>query len=261
MTNKYKIGIMGVGTVGGALKSYFEDKGIKLFIYDKNNKGSLPEVNKADIIFICVPTPFDKKIGLDLSCVQEAFKNISGKKIVVIKSTVLPGTTEKFQKKYPFHKILFNPEFLTEKNAKNDMKFPDEQIVGFTKESKGVAKNILKILPKAPFKKTVKASEAEMMKYFANTFLSVKVIFANQMYDLCQKLGIDYKTVKKIAVADKRIGDSHLDVFFDGYRGYGGKCLPKDTKALISFAESTGVDLKLHKTVEEINFKLTSDKR
>jgi len=258
---KYSIGIIGLGTVGGALENYFKENGAPLFVYDKNGRGSLDEVNKADVIFVCVPTPFNKKNGFDLSYVEDAFENILGRKIVVIKSTVLPGTTEKLQKKYPGHKILFNPEFLTERNAKNDMKFPDKQIVGFTSKSREIAENILRILPDAPFKKIVDARDAEMVKYFTNTFLASKVVFANQMYDLCKKSGIDYETVKKIVTADNRIGDSHLDIFFDGYRGYGGKCLPKDTRAIIHFADSMGVDLKLHKTVEEINNNLISGKK
>ena len=260
-SKKYSIGIIGLGTVGGALENYFKEKGAPLFVYDKNGRGSLVKVNKADVIFICVPTPFDKKNGFDLSYVEDACKNISGEKIVIIKSTVLPGTTEKLQKKYPGHKVLFNPEFLTERNAKNDMKFPDKQIVGFTSKSREVAGDILRILPDAPFKKIVSARDAEMVKYFINTFLASKVVFANQMYDLCKKSGIGYETVKEIVAADNRIGDSHLDIFFDGYRGYGGKCLPKDTRAIICFADSIGVDLKLHKTIEEINNNLISGKK
>lgn len=250
---------MGLGMVGGALLRYFEKKGIKPFGYDKNRKiGSIEEANQADVIFICVPTPFIEGSGFDLSCVEEACKNISGNKIVVIKSTVLPGTTEKLQEKYPQHKFLFNPEFLVEKNADECMQNPERQIVGYTDSSRELAKDILSILPDAPFKKIIKSNEAEMVKYFGNTFLSVKVIFGNQMHDLCKAAGIDYDVVKECALEDKRIGPSHLDVYYDGYRGYSGKCLPKDTRALIQFADEHGVDLKLHKIVEEINNKLVN---
>ena len=111
-----KFGVIGVGMVGGALQRYFEKiREIKPFLYDKGkNLGSPQEINKAEVIFICVPTPFNKeKESFDLSCVEDAFSNIEGEKIVVIKSTVLPGTTEYFQRKYSQHKILNNPEFLT----------------------------------------------------------------------------------------------------------------------------------------------------
>jgi len=121
-----KLGIIGVGMVGGASKNYFERKGIKPFLYDKGkNLGSIEEVNQADVIFICVPTPFDKEKGFNLSFIEGACRDILGKKIIVIKSTVLPGTTEKLQKKYSQHKFLFNPEFLTEITADQDMNYPD----------------------------------------------------------------------------------------------------------------------------------------
>ena len=255
-----KIGIIGVGMVGGALRRYFEKKGVRLFLYDEGkNLSSLEEVNQADVIFICVPTPFNKEKGFDLSCLEKTGQNIKGQKIVVIKSTVWPGTTEKFQKKHPQHKFLFNPEFLVEEKADEGMQNPDRQIIGYTENSRDVSEEILRILPRAPFEKIIPATEAEMVKYFGNTFLSTKVIFGNQIYELCQKLGIDYEIVRESASADKRIGPSHLDVRHGGYFGYGGKCLPKDIRALIQFADKNGIDLKLHKAVEEINNQLMKE--
>jgi len=261
-SNKKTIGVCGVGMVGGALKRYFEKKEMKPFLYDKGkNLGSIEQINQADIIFICVPTPFNKEKGFDLSFVEEACENISSEKIIVIKSTVLPGTTEKLQQKYSQHKFLFSPEFLTELTADQDMEYPDRQIIGYTKQSYSIAGDILQILPLAQFERVMPATEAEMVKYFGNTWFSTKVIFANQMYDLCKKLGIDYNRVMEAAGADKRIGRTHLDVFHKNYRGYGGKCLPKDIRALVRFANEQGIDLKLHKIVEEINNKLMQKQR
>jgi len=260
-SKKPKIGIIGVGMVGGTLLRYFKKKKIKTFLYDKGKKlGSIDEVNKADIIFICVPTPFTKKKGFDLAYVEEAVSNIRGKKIVVIKSTVLPGTTETFQERFPQHKFLFNPEFLSEATADYDFQYPDRQIVGYTKKSKDIADDILKLLPKASFERVIPATEAEMVKYFNNTFNAIKVIFANQMYDLCQALNVNYDNIMEAAAKSKFIKTKdHLNIWHKGYRGYGGKCLPKDIRALIQFADSKGVDLKLHKTVEEINNQLMKD--
>lgn len=259
-SKNYRIGIMGLGMVGGALNKYFEKNGVETFKYDKGrNLGSIEEVNNADIIFVCVPTPFVEGSGLDFSYVEEACNNVKGSKIVVLKSTILPGTTERLQKKHPEHKLLFNPEFLVEENAEKDMENPDRQIVGYTDSSEDLAQTILALLPKAPFEKIVKSSEAEMIKYFGNTFLSMKVIFGNQMYDLCKKLGIDYNTVKECASQDKRILSSHLDVNHGGYRGYAGKCLPKDTKSLVYFADEKGMNLELLKAVEEINNRLAEE--
>lgn len=260
-----KLAVVGVGMVGGALQRYFKKQGFKhetnLFLYDKGrNLGSPEEVNKADVVFICVPTPFrteqnetNKPKGFDLSCVEDACQNLKGEKIIVIKSTVIPGTTEKLQQKYPQHKFLFNPEFLTEITADQDMNYPDRQLIGFTKQSYNVAKDIMLLLPLAPFERIMPATEAELVKYYGNNWFAVKVIYANQMYDLCEKLGLDYDRVMEAAAADKRIGRSHLEVFHKGYRGFGGKCIPKDIRALIQFADSKGIDLKLHKVVEQIN--------
>ena len=261
------IGIMGVGMVGGALKDYFEKKGKvvgkDLFLYDPfKGFDSTEELNKADVIFICVPTPYlkgpvpSKAEGFDLSYIEDAFSKIKVEKIVVIKSTALPGTTQKFQEKYPNHKILFNPEFLTELTAEQDMTYPDRQIIGYTEQSFTVAKDIILLLPLAPYEKIMPSTEAETVKYFGNNWFAVKVAFANQMYDVCQKLGISYDTVMEAASADKRIGPSHLTTPHKGYFGYGGKCIPKDIRAFIQFGDSLGIDLKLHKAAEEINNEL-----
>lgn len=254
-----KIGIVGVGYLGGAVKYWFDSQKFDAFFYDKHKEiGSFQDLNKAEIIFICLPTPFIEKDnkGFDDSAILEVLPQIRGEKIIVIRSTVLPGSTENYQKRFPRHKFLMNPEFLREKTAIQDYLNPERQIVGYTKESKGVAQDILKILPKAPFEKTIGAREAEMIKYFGNVFLANRVIFANQMYDICSRLGMDYDSVKECVGADHRIGCSHFDVFCDGYRGYSGACLPKDTKALIQFVERLGVKPKLFKIIDEINNEL-----
>jgi UDPglucose 6-dehydrogenase len=254
---KYKIGIIGSkGMVGGALKKYFTQKPhYELFLYDIAGEGSVEEVNRADYIYICVPTPSGNSNECDTNIVDSAVGLLRGNKVVIIKSTVIPGTTQKLQDKYQQHKFLFNPEFLTEVTADNDTQFPDRQIVGYTKQSFTTAKDIIQQLPLAPFERIVKSEEAEMCKYFGNTWFSTKVIFANQMYDICEKAKINYEAVKDMVAADKRIGRTHLDIFHKGNRGYGGKCLPKDTKALIYFSEELGIDPKLLKVVEEINNK------
>lgn len=260
--NTEKIGIMGVGMVGGALKRFFDELHVPLYVYDKYKKlGSVEEVNKADVVFICVPTPYDRKKGFLLTHVSEAIRSLCGEKIVVIKSTVIPGTTESFQKKYPQHSFLFNPEFLVEATAYENMVHPDRQIVGYTEKSKNLSEKILSFLPKAPFVSIISSTEAEMVKYTNNTFLATKVIFANQIYDLCKSLHINYDNIKECVAADPRIGKSHMDVAHRGYRGYGGKCFPKDMKAFIQFAKTKKVDLKLHKLVDGINEKLLKEQK
>ncbi len=257
MEEKSKVGIVGVGMVGGALNNYLQKRDdVEIFLYDKGRDlGSAEETNKADVVFICVPTPYNKNgDGFDLSFVESACKNLTGEKVVVIKSTVVPGTTEKLQVDYPRHKFIFNPEFLSEKTAQEDMEVPDRQIIGHTKESKDVSERVMNLLPDAPYKRIMPATEAEMVKYFNNTFNAIKVIFANQMYDLCEKIGVSYDSIMEASAKSKFIKtEDHLKIFHGGYRGYGGKCLVKDNRALIEFAKKNNLDLILHKTAEEIN--------
>ena len=254
----YVVGVMGIGMVGGSVARYLESRGMKPILYDPpRGLDSKEEINKAEMVFVCVPTPYDEERGgFDLSFVKTALTVLEGEKIVVLKSTILPGSTDQIQAEFPRHKILFNPEFLTEASADQDMSYPDRQIVGYTENSFNVAKDVMLILPLAPFERIVPAKVAEMIKYYNNTWFSTKVIFANQVYDVCEKMNIDYDLVRECASADKRVGPSHLDVFHKGYRGYGGKCLPKDTRAFIQLGDRLGADQKLLKVVEDVNNEL-----
>ncbi len=247
-----KIAIAGLGMVGGALSKWFKDA----ILYDPpKGMGSDEELNTADIIFICVPTPYEDAGKYKI--IDSVLKKITGNKIIVIKSTVLPKTTYLFQQLYKKHKFLFNPEFLTESTADQDMQYPDRQIVGYTKESFTIAGEIMAMLPLAPYERIMPSSEAETVKYMNNTWFATKVVWANQMYDLCQKIGVDYEVAKEAMAQDKRIGRSHLEIFHKGYRGYGktpvSKCLDKDTNSLIRFADENGVDLSVLKEVSKVN--------
>lgn len=258
-----KIGIMGVGMVGGAMQRYFADQKINVIAYDPakgfNDKN---EINKAEIIFICVPTPFNpEKNNFDTVYLDEAFSILDGSKIIVIKSTVLPGTTSAYQQKFSRHRILFSPEFLTEATADKDVCEPNRQIVGYTEQSKDAAEEVLKILPRAPFEKIVSADEAEMVKYYNNCFYALKVAYVNQIYDLCQKLGIDYDIVKECAKPEPMMGSNHFEIFHKGYRGYGGKCLPKDVRALVRLSKDAGINLSLLEQAEEYNNDLVSKQK
>lgn len=255
-----KIGIAGIGFVGGAVEHWFKLQGSahEVVLYDKyKDIGSPDALGSADIVFVCVPTPFHEgSRGYDDSAVLETLSLLKAPQVAVLKSTILPGSTERFQKKFPGLKVLFNPEFLVAKTAKEDFLDPERQIVGYTEQSKAWAERVLALLPKAPYTKSMPATEAELVKYFGNTFLANRVIFANQFFDLCQKLGADYEIVKEAAGADSRIGTSHFNVMEDGYRGYAGACLQKDIKAFLGLAEEKGVDLSLLKEIDSINENL-----
>jgi len=256
----YKIGIIGSkGMVGGALKRYFEKTDNKIYCYDVAGEGSLKDVNQADYIYIAVPTPYKEGVGCDTGIVEEILNKLSDGKVIIIKSTVIPGTTDKLQKKFPKQKLIFNPEFLTEVTADQDMDHPDRQIIGFTPKSYDVAGIVMKQMPLAPYEAIMPAFMAEFAKYSANTWFAVKVAKNNEIYDIFTKFGgskEQFSQMIEAVSADKRIGRSHLEIFHKGYRGYGGKCLPKDIKAFIEFADKLGVSTPVMSASDKYNDRL-----
>lgn len=254
---KYKIGVAGVGMVGIQVKRWFESKNFKVFAYDKfKNIGSEDDLQKADVIFLCLPTPHNDKIntGVDVSVFFDFLKKFKDPKIFIIKSTVPPGTTEVIQKKFPKHKFLHSPEFLTEATAWEDFSKPVFQLLGYTDKSKVVAQIILDILPRSKKANLVmKSSETEIFKFARNAFFAVKVIFANQVYDVSQSFGANYDEIKKLMLGDPWIGGHHLEVIHKGYRGYGGKCLPKDLKTFIKVFRTKRLKPELFEAADRIN--------
>lgn len=255
------IAIMGLGYVGGALNRYFEAKGIQADLFDPAKGHTDASVlADADTVFVAVPTPFYLDgSGFDDSYVRSALATIPGEgKIVVLKSTLKPGTTEKLQADFPQHRLLCNPEFLTEDRAEQDMQFPNRQIMGFTEKSKQDADTVMALLPRAPFERVMPATAAEMVKCVTNAFYGLKVAYANQLYDLCEKSGVNYEDIKPCIQAEPWMGGSmHWEVMHRGYRGYGGKCLPKDTRMFLQLADELGVDLSILKHSEAYNNTLT----
>jgi nucleotide sugar dehydrogenase len=242
------IGIIGQGFVGTAvregLKHFYETYVFDLDINVCPSEMFLPLkdiVEKCDIIFQCLPTPMKKSGECDLSTVRSSLENINQLSksldktpIIIIKSTVPPGTCEKLNQDFDHLNIVFSPEFLTEANATEDFKNQNRIIVGGPRPYTDQVKSMFrKAFPHIPIVKTGYKT-AEMVKYFINNFLSVKVSFANEMYQLCNKLDIDYDKVTEYALFDQRIGRSHLSVPGpDGDFGFGGHCFPKDLDAMI----------------------------
>lgn len=260
------LGIIGYGFVGQAVANGFNiaSRGKDTIRYYDKYKDTLSlkeVVTKSEFIFICLPTPMkEDESGIDLSIIEEVIPQLTkytndSTKIIVIKSTVIPGETAFLQKKYPQTAFAFNPEFLTEVNFLEDFLNADRTVIGASSDlvSRKVAVIYRQRFPKTKIYQT-DPTTAEAVKYFANAFLSMKVTFANFFYDYCQKIGIKYEEVKKMAASDKRIVDSHLDV--TTLRGFGGKCFPKDLVALIGEFKKAGVDASLLKTMWEYNKKI-----
>ena len=235
------IGIIGQGFVGGAVYHKFKNfYNVLTFDLDESKCNSNEDelIEKSEVIFVCLPTPMNLDGSCNIDIVEGVIKKINEKsknKIVVIKSTIPPGTTNNLNSKYENVIVAFNPEFLTERNAIEDYENQNRIILGGPRTATTKLKQVFsKVFPKAEIIKT-DSTHAEMVKYLINTFLSVKVSFANEIYQLCNKLNIDYDKVVEYAIHDERLGNSHWSVpGHDGDFGFGGHCFPKDLLAIIS---------------------------
>jgi len=243
-----KIGIVGQGFVGTAvnegLKQHFH---IETYDIAKTSTcKSLADLSeKSDVVFVCLPTPMKKDGSCHIDIVESTLLGldvINECKTVVVKSTIPPGTTEKWNSLFTNIQVVFNPEFLTEANSVEDFKNQNRIIIGGPRPATTKVKRVFaKAFPKVPIIKTG-STIAEMVKYFLNCFLATKVSFANEMYQICEGLDIDYDKVTEYAIYDERLGRSHLNVPGpDGDYGYGGHCFPKDVKALINVAHNLDV--------------------
>ncbi len=251
-----KIGIIGQGFVGNAVAQKFQQY-YELLTYDLDEtkaNSTEEEVLSCNIVFLCLPTPMRETGECDISIVAGVLQkivNLNQPKVVVIKSTVPPLTVESFNKITPKNiQIVFNPEFLTERNAVEDYNNQKRIILGGPRPATTTLKRIFsKVFPKADIIKT-DSTHAEMVKYLTNTFLSTKVSFANEIYQLCEKVGIDYDKVVEYATYDERLGKSHWMVpGHDGDFGFGGHCFPKDLSALIHLSDKLGtINNVLHAT-------------
>tara|TARA_Y100001963_G_scaffold137155_1_gene200560 strand:+ start:100 stop:1023 length:924 start_codon:yes stop_codon:yes gene_type:complete len=258
------LGIVGQGYVGTAVKEVMS-KYYKIKTYDINpdlrTEDSIRDlIQHSTMTFVCVPTPMKKDGSCDTSIVEgvveQIFKAVEwmnssmlnhgiqlvDKPIVVIKSTIPPGTTTKLNKKYDNIDIVFSPEFLTEANFVEDFKNQDRIIIGGPRPATSKVRQMFsKAFPTAHIIKTG-SKTAEMVKYTTNTFLATKVSFANEIKQICDKVDIDYDKVVEYATYDKRLGKSHWAVPGpDGRLGFGGSCFPKDINAMLDVCRKLGV--------------------
>jgi UDPglucose 6-dehydrogenase len=275
-----KISIIGSGWVGTAIGKGFSEMGYEVIFHDILDK-DLPNFTKdinyaienSDVSFICVPTPTKGDGEIDLSHIKGATKNIGEAftekaryHVVVVKSTVVPKTTEKvvipLLEKYSGKSarkgeigVCMNPEFLTEIESswadengyRRDFFTEDRIVIGeYDKKSGDVLEELYKPLHKPIFRTNLKT--AEMIKYASNCMLATKISYWNEIFLICKELGIDSQIVADIVGLDLRIGKYGT---IHG-KAFGGKCLPKDLEAFVSFAERY-LKVKLLKAVDEIN--------
>lgn len=241
-----KIGFIGQGWVGKNLADDLETRGLSVVRYalEEPYRANRDLIKDCDIVFIAVPTPTTPQ-GFDDSILREVVKLVGDKKIAVIKSTVLPGTTESIQIENPDIYVLHSPEFLTEVNAAYDAANPTRNIIGLPIINETCiqkAKEVIEVLPRAPFELVCHAKEAEIIKYGCNGFLTSKVIFINLIYDLAVKLNCRWEVIRDAMATDPRIGKSHLNPIYEGGRGAGKNCFIKDFEALTRMYENLVAD-------------------
>lgn len=237
-----KIAIIGYGFVGKAVEVGFRNPANDIMIVDPyKGHANLDDMEhyNPDYTFVCVPTPMGKDGNIDATIIKEVVGRLQNMAcgVVVIKSTVTPDLAEELCK---YKRFVYNPEFLTERNAMNDFLSPQFHVIGgrpeFTKKVKNLYQYNSNCNP-APFY-YMSAVEASLVKYGINTFLAMKVVWFNQWKDLTDSLDARYNVVSNAIGSDSRIGHSHMKVpGFDGKKGYGGSCFPKDTNAIWNFGQ------------------------
>ena len=270
-----RIGIVGKGFVGSAVQFGFSpsvgvDAEVKVYDKDPNKSThTLQEVVLgSDIIFLSVPTPSNKDGSINLDIVKSILNDINEiysetvNSIILLRSTVIPGTTRKLQQKYPKLRIVFNPEFLTERAANFDFINQSRFVVG------GDPADVVEVseLFRKRFGKSMSIIEtnsetAELIKYMTNTFFATKISFLNDMKLLSDKCGAIWEHAVEGFVRDGRIGHSHLSVpGHDGRYGFGGSCFPKDIQALINYANDLGVDMNVLSGVWKTNLEVRPER-
>lgn len=259
-----KIGFIGQGMVGKAYADYYEKNGFDIVRYSLEpeyieNKN---KIELCDIVFISVPTPTTPK-GFDDKILRDVIGLIGKGKIGVIRSTVLPGTTESIQREFDDRYILMAPEFLTARTASEEVAHPRKHVIGIPKDNgvfRSKARLVLSTLPNAPHNSIVSSKEAEMIKYIQNNFFYVKNIYMSICYKMAEKIGCDLDVIHRALLSEPMMGTyHHLAPVRDGGYGAAGPCLLKDFEAFIGFYEkNNGEDSgnKILRAIRDRNLEL-----
>lgn len=253
-----KIGIIGLGVVGSAINTGFEKLGHEILCHDLKLDSTIEDIIPSEIVFLCLPTTQGNDGSCDTTIITSVLKELSDNKykgIVAIKSTVECGFTQTAINKFNNLTLCFVPEFLRERCAADDF-IHNHNLLAVGTHDKFVFEKLVEAHGHYP-KETVrlKPTEAEILKYYNNVFAAYKIIFANIMAEVCDKLDCDYTTVKDAFVKFGRCKDTYLDVN-ENLKGYGGMCLPKDVKAMTKLLDKLNIDFDTFKSIDKDNSKL-----
>lgn len=251
------IGIIGLGAVGTANKQGFEYLGHNVSIHDIKLNTKIIDVLETEIVFLCVPTPQSNDGSCDTSIIESVIQELNlhtYKGIIAIRSTVVPGFTQRMIEKYKNLTICFVPEFLRERCAADDF-IHNHKLLAIGTHDIWVYRKLVKAHGELPeHTEHLTPSEAEVLKYYNNVYAALRVTFANVMYEICEKLNCDYTTIKNAYIKTGKATDMYLDVHPE-LRGYGGMCLPKDTQAIAALLEQLELDYNLIKSIHIDNNK------
>lgn len=242
-----KLAVIGQGYVGKSYADWLDSRGHSVIRYslDPLYRGNRERVADAELVLIAVPTP-TTPAGQDISAVREAVGLTKPGATIVIKSTVLPGTTDALQRQLPDRAILHAPEFLRAAHAAEDVARPSRTVIGLPADAPAGADRAVRLvidtLPKALALFKTSARTAEFIKYAANAMLVAKVVIANALHDIAPE-GADWATIARALASDPRIGPSHLLPTANGKRGAGGHCFIKDLAALTGDRPGSFLDL------------------
>jgi nucleotide sugar dehydrogenase len=252
-----KLGIIGLGAVGTANKEGFEYLGHTIVAHDIKLKTKIHDVLDTEISFLCVPTPQSTDGSCDTSIIESVINELGQlnyKGIIAIRSTVVPGFTQRMIETYKNLTICFVPEFLRERCAADDF-INNHKLLAIGTHDIWVYRKLVNAHGTLPENtEHLTPNEAEVLKYYNNVYAALRVTFANVMYEICDKLDCDYTTIKNAYIKTGKATDMYLDVN-SGLRGYGGMCLPKDTQAIASLIQELGLDLELIQSIHNDNEK------
>lgn len=238
-----RIAIIGHGYVGKAVDHGFSTSQIQKILIDpvyNTTTDDLPTDAPLSAVFVCVPTPMSATGDIDTAILTDVARKLRRHNcLIIIKSTVTPDVIAALAADNP--NIVYNPEFLTERNAFDDFTNPPMHVFGGAPESTRLAQELYEKHSQCnpcPVHHMT-AAEAAFVKYGINTFLAAKVLWFNQFKDLAEQHGAQYNVIVGAIGADPRIGHAHTKVPGpDGKQGFGGACFPKDTKAFSLFAQN-----------------------
>ena len=254
-----RVGVIGLGVVGGALAEIVSELGYDVGKYDPHKDYADPDdLAGCELIFLCVWTPMSER-GLDVTDVFAAAKVAVGYEppLVVVRSTVPPGAMTALAKAYPGQHFAFVPEFLVERDPYGSTRSADRIVIGSDRGEGDAREAILAledllrgVSPGSPIVR-MNPEEAVMVKLASNGLLAAKVAVAVELHDLAGLYGVDWEKVRGAVGLDRRIGPSHLAVTAE--HGYGGSCFPKDVRGLITAARMGGIEPTILEEIERAN--------